>query len=107
MVEANPQAPDPFLASVEGEKLALFHELDSAYGSRDKLNNFKAGHDALVAALRRGYQSAKLWNELGSMRELVGDRDGAIVCYRNATLAPFDATQAKENLKRLSGNGNR
>jgi|GEM_PF-4024300 len=103
LAEVTPRGSDPFLADLEGEKTALFHELDSAYGSRNKTDNFHWGHDALVAALRSGYPAAHLWNELGSMRELAGDRKGAIECYRNATRAPFDATPAKENLKRLLG----
>lgn len=93
---------DPFLRSIGWEKVNLLYELDSAYGLKERRKDFAGSLEALSSALG-GYPAAHLWNELGGLREIAGDRAGAIVCYKNAVASSLDRTPARENLRRLEG----
>jgi hypothetical protein len=92
---------DPLLESLLGEKMALIHALDSAYGTRDKRANFLGSFQALQAAVEKGYPAAHLWNELGSLYALAGKNDEAKACFKKALASPVNTTSAGENLRFL------
>ncbi len=92
---------DPLLESLLGEKMALIHALDSAYGTRDKRGNFLGSFQALQRAVEKGYPAAHLWNELGSLYALAGKKTEAKACFNKALAAPLNKTNADENLRVL------
>jgi hypothetical protein len=83
---------DPFLASVLAEKTVLHHSI---------LRDLPAAVATMERALREGVPAAHLWNELGTLRFLSGDREGARRAFLAATRCGLDRTPARENLERM------
>jgi hypothetical protein len=83
---------DPFLESLYWERVFQNRVMERKWGE---------AIGALEEGLRKGCRAAHLFNELGVLRAMAGDKKGARSAFRSAMSAPGNRTEAAENLERL------
>jgi tetratricopeptide (TPR) repeat protein len=96
---------DPFLESCFWEKAYYLYLQNSAFGDRQKAENFKNSLEALRQALDQGYPAAHLLNEYGAYLMMMGDRAGAAKAFQKSIQANPAFEPALENQKTLMGLG--
>lgn len=92
---------DRFLAASFWEREYYLHLQNGLFGDKRKKENYGSALGALRAALTEGYPAAHLWNELGSMLWVGGDRPGAEKAFQNAVRTGPDFEPARANLQNL------
>ena len=90
---------DPFLRACWWEKGYYLWLQDGAFGGGDKGVDFVEARRCLEGAIRDGFPAAHLWNELGSMYQLSGEKEKAREAFRKAVASPLNRTAAAQNLE--------